>query len=117
MAIEYLSSAADFAHMDGALVYPLFVDDYHVVVMEDGVTMLVLPAGIQVRFPGRFCIDVQNGMPYVDPKVSGKDAHQLAVWGQSLQTATLFDRIRASIAQVLAESQTPEIYVNPREEI
>jgi hypothetical protein len=50
-----LSSAADFGHLDGSLVFPLFIDEYHVLVTEDG-AILVLPAGMHVHFAGRIGI-------------------------------------------------------------
>lgn len=115
MAIEYLNSAADFAHLDGALVYPLFVDDSHVLVTEDGITLL-LPVGMRVSYPGRFGIDGSSGMPFVDTLVSGEDALRLARWGEGLQSRHLLDQIRAHITQVLATSPNPEKYIH-REDI
>lgn len=119
MAIEYLASSADFAHLDGALVYPLFVDDCHVLVVEDGTT-LIIPNGLRVHSPGRFGIGA-DGTPYVDTKVSGEEAHTLALWGQGLQSAERLDFIRAFIEQALSASPNPERYINraerPREEI
>lgn len=105
-----LTSAADFAHLDGALVFPLFIDEYHVLVVEDG-SILALPGGMHVHFAGRIGIGPE-GIPHVDTRVSPKDTSRLARWGAALSEKDEIDGIRASLAEMLEQYPNPERYIN-----
>lgn len=109
MAIESLTEASDFAHLDGALIIPVFIDDYHMLVTEEG-SLLMLPNGIQIYGAGRFCID-SNGPHIV--RYSDEDEEAVRLWGERLAQDKVQDHLRAQIASVLESYPNPELFINP----
>jgi hypothetical protein len=85
-----LNTAADFAHLDGAI--------------------LALPSGMHVHSPGRLGIS-SEGVPYVDVRLSREEAVRLARWGAAI-TESQLDHIRAHLAQLLENYPNPERYIN-----
>lgn len=111
MATESLSGAADFAHLDGALIMPIFLDDYHFLVTQDG-ELLMMPAGVQIRSAGRFSID-EHGPHIDDSKLTEEDFAALRVWAYKLIEPDVQDFLRAQIASALESCPDPDRFINP----
>jgi hypothetical protein len=111
MATESLSGAADFAHLDGALIMPIFLDDYHFLVTQDG-AMLMMPAGVQIHSAGRFSIDAQG--PHIDDThLTEEDCARLKDWAYKLVQPHVQDFFRAQIATTLESYPDPDRFINP----
>lgn len=114
MGFEPLNNSAAWGHLDGVLVYPLFVDENHVLITEDGHCLLV-PRGMRVPFAGRVGIGT-DGVPFVDALgVTGDDIAKIAKWGAGLQSDSVMEAVRNAVALTLAQVDDPAVYVHEPE--